>query len=211
MSGRPKFSAFRAWVQPSPSRKTNGDSLRPHSVPNKDEEERQVNIKLTVFFSVVALLFVLAEHLGRMQERTDANLGPDSTALVSLTLSPPQRSGNRAGFSVRFHVSNRGNHSVFYVMDTTTSVPIGQLVARRSPSSEWVSLSSSSKQRLPAVQEDNDPNLRWIEIPPGGWADGEFSDPGDWTGEHAYAIFLKPSRNAGMVRILSEPYGSGRK
>jgi hypothetical protein len=211
MSRRPKFSVFRAWVRPSPSRKTNGDSLRPHSVPTKDEEERQVNIKLAVFFSVVALLFVLAEHLGRMQERTDANLGPDSTALVSLTLSPPQRSGNRAGFSVRFHVSNRGNHSVFYVMDTTTSVPIGQLVARRSPSSEWVSLSSSSKQRLPAVQEDNDPNLRWIEMPPGGWADGEFSDPGDWTGEHAYAIFLKPSRNAGMVRILSEPYGSGRK
>ncbi len=48
-------------------------------------------------------------------------------------------------------------------------------------------------------------------MPPGGWADGEFYDPGDWTGEHAYAIFLKPSRNAGMVRILSEPYGSGRK
>jgi hypothetical protein len=211
MSGRPRFSVFRAWVQPSPSRKTNGDSLRPHSVPNKDEEERQVNIKLAVFFSVVALLFVLAEHLGRMQERTDANLGPDSTALVSLTLSPPQTSGNRAGFSVRFHLSNRGNYSVFYPIETTTSVPIGQLVARGSPSSEWVSLSSSSKQRLSAVQEYNDPNLRWIEMPPGGWADGEFSDPGDWIGEHAYAIFLKPSRNADTIRILSEPYGSGRK
>src|SRR5258708_19792620 len=95
MSGRPKFSAFRAWVQPSPSRKTNGDSLRPHSGPSKDEEERQVNIKLAVFFSVVALLFVLAEHFGRMQERTDPNLGPDPPTLVTLTLSPPPTPGNR--------------------------------------------------------------------------------------------------------------------
>ena len=126
MSGRPKFSVFRAWVQPSPSRKANGDSLRPHSVPNKDEEERQVNIKLAIFFSVVALLFVLADHLGRVQERTDANLRPDSTALVSLTLSPPQRSGNRAGFSVRIRLSNRGNHSIFYPVRTATNIPIGQ-------------------------------------------------------------------------------------
>ncbi len=210
MSGRPKFSAFRPWVLPSPSRKTNGDSLRPHSVPN-DEEERQVNIKLAVFFSVVALLFVLAEHLGRMQERTDANLGPDSTALVRLTVSLPERSGIGARFSVRFRLSNRGNHSIFYPVSTATNIPMGQLVARTTLSSDWMSLSSTSAHRLPPVQEYNDPNLRWIEMPPGGWADGEFSDPGDWTGEHAYAIFLKPSRNADTIRILSEPYGSGRK
>src|SRR5258708_28982900 len=179
MDGRHKLWVFRGWVKPSPSRKTNGDSIRPHSGRSKDEEERQVNIKLAVFFSVVALLFVLAEHFGRMQERTDANLGPDSTALVSLTLSPPQRSGNRAGFSVRFHLSNRGNHSVFYPMDPTTSGPIGQLVARGAPSSEWVSLSSSSKQRLSAVQEFTDSNLTLIEMPRVGWVDGEFPDTGE--------------------------------
>ena len=210
MSGRPKFSAFRPWVQPSLSKKKNGDSLRPRSLPI-DEEERQANLKLAVFFAVVALLFALAEHLGHVQERKDANLGADSTALVSLTLPPPQRSGNRAGFSVRFRLSNRGNHSIFYPVRTEPNMPIGQHVARIALPSDWTSLSSTSAQRLPAVQEGNDPNLRWIEMPPGGWADGEFSDPGDWTGEHAYAIFLKPSRNAGMVRILSESYGSGRK
>jgi len=209
MFGRPKFSVFRAWVPPSPSRKANGDSLHPHSVPNKDEEERQVNIKLAVFFSVLALLFVLAERLGRMQERTDANLGPDSTALVSVTLSPPQRSGNRAGFSVRFRLSNMGSHSVFYPISTKTNMPIGQLVAPPTPSSDWMSLSSTVAQRVLAIQDD--PNLRWIEMPPGGWANGEFSDSDDWTGDHAYAIFLKPARNADAVRILSEPYGSGRK
>jgi hypothetical protein len=121
---------------------------------------------------VVALLFALAEHLGHVQERKDANLGADSTALVSLTLSPPQRSGNRAGFSVRFRLSNRGNHSIFYPVCTETNIPIGQLVARTALPSDWTSLSNTSAQRLPAVQEDNDPNLRWIEMPPGGWADG---------------------------------------
>ncbi len=123
MSGRPKFSAFRPWVQPSLSKKKNGDSLRPRSLPI-DEEERQANLKLAVFFAVVALLFALAEHLGHVQEREDANLGADSTALVSLTLSPPQRSGNRAGFSVRFRLSNGGNHSIFYPVRTEINMPI---------------------------------------------------------------------------------------
>src|SRR5260370_23325771 len=114
MSRSHKFSVFRAWVRPSPSRKTNGDSLRPHSVPIKDEEERQANLKLAVFFAVVALLFALVEHLGHVQERKDANLGADSTALVSLTLTHPQRSGTRAGLSVRFRLCNKRNHSIIY-------------------------------------------------------------------------------------------------
>src|SRR5260370_13384857 len=177
MSRRPKFSVFRAWVRPSSSRKTNGDSLRPHSVPIKDEEERQANLKLACFFAVVALLFALGEHLGHVQERKDANLGADSTALVSLTLPPPQRSGNRAGFSVRFRLSNRGNHSIFYPVRTEPNMPIGQHVARIALPSDWTSLSSTSAQRLPAVQGGNDPNLRWIEMPTGGWADSEFSRP----------------------------------
>ena len=36
----------------------------------------------------------------------------------------------------------------------------------------------------------------------------QFSDFRKWAGEHAYAILLKPSRDAHPVRILSEPYRS---
>lgn len=212
MSGKPKFSVLQPWAEPSLSKTTNGDRLRflcpIHGGP---AEEQQANLKLAVFFALVALLFVLAEHLGRTPERTDTNLGPGSTALVSVTVSLPERSGIGARLPVQFRLSNRGNHSIFYLVNATMNKPIGQLVARTTLLSDWTSLSGTSAQRLPAVQEDNDTNLRWIEMPPGGWADGEFSDPGDWKGEHAYAIFLKPSRNAGTVRILSEPYGSGRK
>ena len=88
MSGRPKFSVFRPWVEPSPSRKTNGDRLR-------------------LLTAVVALLFVPADRLGRVKDRTDASLGRGSPTLMSLTLSPPERSGDQAGFSARFQLSNR--------------------------------------------------------------------------------------------------------
>jgi hypothetical protein len=202
---------FRPWVEPSLSKKTNGGILRLPSLSDGGEEERRTNIKLAGFFAMVALFSVLAEVLDRVQDQTDANLDSDSTTLVSLTLSPLEKSGNRAGSSVRFRLTNSGNHSVFYPTGRTTSVPFGQLVARASPSSDWMSLSNTSKERVPAAQEFMDSNLRWIEMPPGGWVDGEFSDPGDSAGDHPYAIFLKPSRNADTVRIVSEPYGSGRK
>ncbi len=113
MSGRPKFSVFRPWVEPSPSRKTNGDRLRLSTASDGDvREERKANVKL----AVVALLFVPADRLGRVKDRTDASLGRGSPTLMSLTLSPPERSGDQAGFSARFQLSNRGHHAVCYSM-----------------------------------------------------------------------------------------------
>jgi hypothetical protein len=210
MPGKPKFPVFQAWVKPSSSPKTNGE--RPSSPPllDSDENDPQVKIKLAVFFVVVALLFVLAEHLGRVQEPTDTNLGVDSTGLVSLTVSPPQRSGNRTGFSVPFRLSNRGNHAIFYPISGSTGRPIGQLVARTSLSTEWMSLSSASRQRVAAAQEFTDSNLTWIEMPPGGWVDGEFFDTGESPEEHGYVIYVKPARNANGIRIVSKTYAFPR-
>ncbi|HXP81997.1 MAG TPA: hypothetical protein VN976_19010 [Verrucomicrobiae bacterium] len=208
----PKFSSFRAWVEPSLSQKPNGGRLRFLSPPDGDEpEERQAKVKLAGFFAVVALVSVLAEHLGRVEDRTDANLGPDSTTLVSLNLSLPDRSGDRAGFTVRFRLSNSGNHSVFYPTDTKTSVPIGQLVARATPSSDWRSLSVTSQEPVEAVQELFDANLNWIEMPPGGWVDGKFHDTGESSEEHAYVIYVKPARDANGIGIVSKPYSSPAK
>lgn len=209
MPGKPKFSVLRPWAEPSLSKKTNGDRLRFLSPIQGDQaEEQQANIKLAGFFALVALLFVLAEHLGRTPERTDTNLGPDSTALVSLTVSLPERSGNGARFSVRFRLSNRGNHSIFYPVSAATSAPVGQLVARASASSDWMSVSRTSKDRVPAVQESMDSNLTWIEMPPGGWVDGEFYDAGESPEEHAYVIYVKPTRDASGSRIVSASYTS---
>lgn len=209
MSGWPKFSVSRDRAQPSLSQKTNGDRLRSLTTPHGDEaEDQQSNIKLAGFFALVALLFVLAEHLGHMQERTDAIFAPDSTALVSLTLSSAKRSVSPAGFSMRFRLSNRGNHSVFCPISTATNEPMGQLVMRTSPSSDWMSLSGTSNQPVAPVGEFMDSGLTWIEMPPGGWVDSEFFDAGEFRGEHAYAIYVRPAREAKGIRILSKSYPS---
>lgn len=206
MIDEPKFSVFRAWVGRAREQKSNGDKLRLPSQPNR--RGRQTEVKVAQFLVLVALLFVLADHLGRIQERTDATSGPDSTSFVNLVLYPPERSENTSEFVVRFRLSNKGNRPVFYPTGTTTSVPVGQLVARASPTSDWMSLSSTSEQRVPAVEEFKDSNLRWIEMPPGGWIDSEFYDDGESPEEHAYAIYVKVARDGNGFRIVSKPYPS---
>jgi len=56
-----------------------------------------------------------------------------------------------------------------------------------------------------------DSNLKWIEMPPGGWVDGEFQDAGDSQEEHAYVIYVKPARDANGVRIISKSLASPAK
>jgi hypothetical protein len=154
----------------------------------------------------VAVLFVLVNHVGRVKDASEGDSAAGSAAPVSLTVSPPKRIAE--GFSVRFRLSNRGNHSVFYPVGAETDAPVGQIVARTTPSSEWMSLPSGSKQQVQAVQEFVDQGIAWIEMPPGGWIDGEFRDVGEFSGEHAYAIFLKPARDAAAIRIVSKSYFS---
>ena len=56
------------------------------------------------------------------------------------------------------------------------------------------------------MQEFGNSNLMWIEMPPGGWVDGEFPDPGESPDEHAYAIYVKTDRDANGIRIVSKSY-----
>ena len=93
-------------------------------------------------------------------------------------------------------------------MRAETNVPLGQIVARTSPSSEWISPATTSEQPVSAVAEFMDTNLTWIEMPPGGWVDGEFQDRGESPGEHAYVIHVKPARDASGIRIISNSYHS---
>lgn len=203
MSGTPKFSPFRAWSKPY--RGTNGDELNsPSCADPEPAEDRKADLKRAAFFVTVAVLFVLVNHVGHVKDASDANSGAGSAAPVSLTVSPPERLGD--GFFVRFRLSNRGNHSVFYPVGAGTNAAVGQIVARTSPSSEWMTLSGNSKHGVSAIQESMDPNLAWIEMPPAGWVEGEFHDSGPFPGEHAYAMFLKPLRNASAVAVVSNSY-----
>jgi len=170
MPDKPKFSALQTWVGSSPKVKTNGDRLR---LPSQlDGRGRRSDVKVAQFFVLVALLFVLADHLGRVQEGTNANFGLHSMSLVNLILYSPEKSGNSSGLTLRFRLTNKENHSVFYPTSPTMSVPVGQPVVRASWTSDWMSLSSTSEQRVPAVENFTDSNLSWIDMPPDGWVDG---------------------------------------
>jgi hypothetical protein len=202
---------FRPRVESSLLGKANGDNLRSRSLDDQDdtdEDERKASRKRAWFFGIVALLFVLANQLGHVKDASDSNSGPVSAVSVSLSLSPPERTGNSGEFTMQFRLSNKGNHPVFYPVRAGTNTLIGQIVARTSPSSQWMTLASGPKQQVPAVQEFVDQRFAWIEMPPGGWIDGEFSDASEFSGEHAYAIFVKPARDAAAIRIVSKSYPS---
>jgi hypothetical protein len=205
MSGGPKLFKSHTWAKPSSSQGTNGGKV--HSVSNPDARERQTTFKVAQFFILSALLLVLADYLGRVQDRTGANLSPDSMSGVQLNLFPAERSGNGSGFTVRFRLSNNGSHSVFYPTGATTK-PVGELVARVSSRSDWMSFSATSKQPVPPAEGFGDTKLNWIEMPPGGWVDGEFQDVGKSTEEHAYEIYVKVARDGKRIRIISQPYFS---
>jgi len=172
------------------------------------DTERKANLRRAIFFAGVAILLIVANQLRHVKEDSDSHSSAAFVAGVKLVLYPEQH-GDNQGLLLRFRLSNMGNHAVFYPVRPGTDVPIGQIVTRASVSSEWMALFGSSKRMASAVPEFNDSNLTWIEMPPGGWVDGEFSDPGDSAGARAYSIFLKPDRTADKARILSQPYHSG--
>jgi hypothetical protein len=61
---------FRPRVEPLASKDPDGKKLRLLSLSDGDAgEERKANLKLAWFFDVVALLFVPADHLGRVKDR----------------------------------------------------------------------------------------------------------------------------------------------
>ncbi len=172
MSGRPRFSLFRPWVEPSPLKKTNGDRLGLLPLTDgADREERKANVKHAWFFTTVAVLFILADQVGHVKNVSHSNSGLASAEHVSLALSP-------------------------------------KIVTRTSPSSEWISPATVSKQPISAVPGLVDTNPTWIEMPPGGWVDGEFQDLGESPRDQAYVIYVKLAPDANSIRIISNSYYS---
>ncbi|HEV3483616.1 MAG TPA: hypothetical protein VGR97_14955 [Candidatus Acidoferrales bacterium] len=207
MSDEPRFSFFRLSIKPISSRDRHDSKSHAVSLTAVvSGEERKADIRRAFFFSGVAILLVLANHLGHVKGDFDSNSTADSVARVELALYPQQQFENHGGFVVRFRLSNMGNHPVFYPVRAGTNVPLGQIVTRTSPSSEWTALSVPSQQQGAAAPGYIDPNLAWIEMPPGGWVEGQFADLGRPGGDHAYLVHLKPEREAKVVSLVSSPY-----
>ena len=107
---------------------------------------------------------------------------------------------------MRLRLTNSGNRAVFYPVNNGTQNPVGKSSQRNSSSSEWTTMSDALARGLSRGREIGDTSIAWVEMPPGGWADGEFLDAGDAPGEHAYAIPLKATREATPVRMVSNSY-----
>lgn len=214
MSDEPKFSFFRLSIKPISSRDRNGCKLPLISPPDTAPgEERKANLKRAFFFLAVGILLIVARQLGKDAPTTSGQ--PISMLNVGFDLSIQEPSGRVAGedyhsessgYLVRFRLNNRGTHPVSCPVHPGTNVLVGHVVYRTTRESEWMASPWPSKSAVPSAQEPVDQSIAWIEMPPGGWIDGQFHDPGWPGGDHAYAVDLKPEPNARIVSFVSPPY-----
>jgi hypothetical protein len=175
------------------------------------QEERRNYLKYALFCLTIAALLIIGNQLGKKAPTT---IGQSASRLnVRFDLSFEQAQGKPAGEGsqsepgarlVTFRLSNRGNNSVYYAVHPGTNVVIGHLVYRRAVLSEWMALPGPPKSAV--TSQPIDRNVAWIEMPPGGWIDGQFEDPGWPGGDHAYVVELKSERDAKVVNMVSPPY-----
>ena len=166
-------------------------------------EERKVYLKRAVFCLAVAALLILADALGHKAQ--PLNSGSDGTPMRDLILVVHPRPKDRiqAGLVVQFRLSNMGRQAILYAVRRGTDVPVGEILVRNSTSSGWINPSDALREHPSGVVEAS---LAWIEMPPGGWTDGEFYDQAEPAGSHAYAVFVRPDRNGAIMCVISEPY-----
>jgi len=177
------------------------------------QEDRKANLKYALFFLVVAIMLIVARQLGKDASSTSGQ----STSILSVQfdlsvqrtsgeISPERNQSESSGYVVRFRLSNRGNHPVFCPVRPGTNILIGHIVYRTTANSEWMTFAQPAKSTDFHVPESNNQTPTWIEMPPGGWVDGQFHDFGWSGGDHAYVVDVKPERNAKLVSLVSPPY-----
>jgi hypothetical protein len=188
-----------------------GNSMRRNQRGADGPHDRTQLLKFAIFYLIVAaILFATNEAAknlmaGRNKSQWQSNLGLD----LSLDRkSEPNRLGrNAAGepYVVRFRLRNQGNQPIFYPVSTNTNRPVGHLVYRIAPGSDW-SLPSEPELSSGPAQLNANGHIAWVEMPPGGWADGEYDDRGSPAGEHAYELDLKFAADGRVRPLLSHPY-----
>ncbi len=123
----------------------------------------------------------------------------------------------RGTYFVHFRLRNQGNQPIFYPVSPNTRRPVGQIVYRITLGGDW-KLRSHPEVSTSGPDELEPTNIAWIEMPPGGWADGYYAEPGLPFGEHAYKLNLKLAGGGKVIRfyrILIHPaptdFFSGRQ
>jgi hypothetical protein len=190
-----------------------GNGMR-HNQQDADGPKDQTQLlKYAIFYLVVAAILLVANQAAKDEVvranrvQTTSNLDLDLSVASKLETNPAGSIAASGGtFVVRFRLTNRGNQPIFYPVLPSTNHPMGQIVYRMAPGADWKPLSVSELSRSTPGHENVQTNLAWVEMPPGGWANGEYEDPGCPAGEHAYVLDVKVSTDGKMSPLLSRAY-----
>lgn len=174
--------------------------------------DRTQLLKYSIFYLIVAAILLVANQdaknstAGANQPYSPSNVRIDLVAARKLELN---HLGSRADggrtYVVRFQLTNQGNQPIFYPAFWDTNRPIGEIVYRAAPQSEWKPL-SESEPSLSTRAQLNGRGVAWIEMPLGGWADGEYDDPGSPAGDHAFALDIKVAADGKIRSLLPRAY-----
>lgn len=176
-------------------------------------EDWRQNLKYAVFCLIIAIILFLNNRVSK--HLTDNGNLSQSAPNLGIDLSVDRKfEGNGTGsngasgatYVVRFRLTNQGNQPIFYPVSPDTNRPIGRIVYRVAPQSDWKPLSEPEPSPSTRAQLNGRGHIAWREMPPGGWADGGYEDPGSPAGDHAFELEVKVATDGRVRPLLSRAY-----
>jgi len=189
-----------------------GNGMRRNQQDAERSKGQKQLLKYAIFYLVVATILIVANQAAKdpmaraHQAETPSNLHLDLSVTKLETNPAESNTAGRGAIVVRFRLTNQGNQPIFYPVSPGTNRAIGQIVYRIAPGADWEPLSVSGLSRSTPGHENVQAHVAWVEMPPGGWADGEYEDPGSPAGDHAYALEVKVAPDGKVSSLLSRAY-----
>jgi len=190
-----------------------GNGMRRNQQDADGPKDQTQLLKYAIFYLVVAAILLVANQAAKDPMVRANQAQPASNLHIDLSVAPKFETnptgGNAAGrgaFVVRFRLTNQGNQPIFYPVSPGTNHPMGQIIYRIAPGADWRLTSESELSPSVPAQLNAKDHIAWVEMPPGGWADGEYDDPGSPAGEHAYELDLKFAADGKVSPLLSHAY-----
>ncbi len=191
-----------------------GNGMRRNQQDADGPKDQTQLLKYAIFYLVVAAILLVTNQAATDPMARANQVQPASNLHIDLSVAPKfeknPTGGNAAGragaFVVLFRLTNQGNQPIFYSVSPGTNRPIGQIVYRIAPGADWKPLSTPAlPPSMPDEQNVKD-RRAWVEMPPGGWSDGEYEDPGFPAGDHAFALDVKVATDGKASPFLSRAY-----
>lgn len=190
-----------------------GNTMRRARQRADGPNDRMQLLKYAIFYLMIAAILIVTNQAAKNSIAVRSEVRSPSNVHIDLSVArklEPNRPGGDAAeartYLVRFRLTNEGDQPIFYPISPNTSRPIGHLLYRIAPGSDWRLLSEPELSTSGPAHLNANGNTVWVEMPPGGWADGEYEDSGSPVGEHSYELDLKFATGGKVSPLLSSPY-----